>query len=86
MATFRSRLLWLATARVVVVTLLLGSAILVQFAAPGALPVTPFFLLIALTYALTAGYGLLLSGPSSGRGSSTPSWPSTRCWSRRWSR
>src|SRR5436190_2112808 len=60
MATFRSRLLWLATARVVVVTLLLGSAILVQFAAPGALPVTPFFLLIALTYALTAGYGLLL--------------------------
>jgi two-component system sensor histidine kinase PilS (NtrC family) len=60
MTTFRSRLLWLATARVVVVTLLLGSAILVQFAAPGDLPITPFFLLIALTYALTACYGLLL--------------------------
>jgi two-component system sensor histidine kinase PilS (NtrC family) len=48
------------TARVVVVTLLLGSAVLAQIKSPGSLPVNPFFFLIALTYGLTALYCLLL--------------------------
>jgi two-component system sensor histidine kinase PilS (NtrC family) len=56
----RRTLVWLLTARVAVVTLLLGSAILVQLKAPGTLPVDPFFFLIALTYGLTAVYILLL--------------------------
>jgi two-component system sensor histidine kinase PilS (NtrC family) len=46
--------------RVAVVTLLLGSAILIQINAPGSLPINPFFFLIGLTYALTFVYVLLL--------------------------
>jgi two-component system, NtrC family, sensor histidine kinase PilS len=57
----RRRLIWLITARVVVSTLLLGSAILLQIRAPGTLPADPFFLLIAFTYALTAIYAATLS-------------------------
>jgi two-component system, NtrC family, sensor histidine kinase PilS len=60
MSTLRSKLLWLMTARAVVVTLLLGSAILAQIKSPGSLPIDPFFFLIALTYGLTAIYSLLL--------------------------
>jgi two-component system sensor histidine kinase PilS (NtrC family) len=52
--------LWLIGGRVAVVTLLLGSAILIQINAPGSLPINPFFFLIGLTYALTVVYVLLL--------------------------
>ena len=52
----RSRLSTLIAVRVVVSTLLLGSATLVQLNRPGALPVDPFFFLIGLTYALSVAY------------------------------
>lgn len=52
----RRRLIWLMGARVVVATLLLGTAVLLQISAPGTLPADPFFLLIALTFALTVMY------------------------------
>jgi two-component system, NtrC family, sensor histidine kinase PilS len=58
---FRRRLLWLIGGRAVVVTLLLGTAILMDdLSAPGSLPINPFFFLIGLTYALTLVYVLLL--------------------------
>ena len=57
---FRRRVLWLIGGRAAVVTLLLGSAILIQIQAPGSLPIDPFFFLIGLTYALTVVYILLL--------------------------
>ncbi len=56
----RRRLLWLLGGRLAVVTLLLGSATLIQINAPGSLPIDPFFFLIGLTYALTLVYVLLL--------------------------
>ncbi len=60
-ALLRRRLVWLITTRVVVVTLLLGTAIVMEdLSAPGALPIDPFFFLIGLTYALTLVYVLLL--------------------------
>ena len=59
-STLRSKLLWLMTARAVVVTLLLGSAILAQIKSPGSLPIDPFSFLIAVTYGLTVVYSLLL--------------------------
>jgi two-component system sensor histidine kinase PilS (NtrC family) len=52
----RSRLFTLIAVRVVVSTVLLGSAILVQLKSPGAFPVDPFFFLIGLTYALSVVY------------------------------
>ena len=52
----RSRLSTLIAVRVVVSTLLLGSAILVQLSRPGAFPIDPFFFLIGLTYALSVIY------------------------------
>ena len=52
----RSRLSTLIAARVVLVTLLMGSAILIQISRPGAFPVDPFFALIGLTYALSMFY------------------------------
>ena len=52
----RSRLSTLIAARVVIGTLLLGSAILIQISRPGAFPVDPFFTLIGLTYALSVVY------------------------------
>jgi two-component system sensor histidine kinase PilS (NtrC family) len=52
----RSRLSTLITVRVVVSTLLLGSAILVQISRPGSFPIDPFFFLIGLTYALSVVY------------------------------
>ena len=49
-----AKLLWLIAGRAAVVTLLLGSAILIQFTSPGvAADRYPFFALIGLTYALT---------------------------------
>lgn len=52
----RSRLSTLIAVRVVVGTLLLGSAILIQINRPGAFPVNPFFFLIGLTYGLSVVY------------------------------
>ena len=43
-----------------VITLLLGSAILIQLKSPGAFPIDPFFVLIGITYALTAVYSVAL--------------------------
>jgi two-component system, NtrC family, sensor histidine kinase PilS len=57
----RRRLIWLIAARVIVSTLLLGSAILLEIRAPGTLPADPFFLLIAFTYALTGLVAVTLS-------------------------
>ena len=52
----RSRLSTLIAVRVIVSTLLLGSATLVQINRPGTLLVDPFFFLIGLTYALSVVY------------------------------
>ena len=52
----RARLSMLIAVRVVVGTLLLGWAILLQINTPGAFPVDPLFLLIGLTYALSVVY------------------------------
>jgi two-component system, NtrC family, sensor histidine kinase PilS len=60
MATLRGKLLWLIGGRAAAITLLLGSAILIQLKSPGALPIDPFFFLIGLTYALTVVYVALL--------------------------
>jgi two-component system, NtrC family, sensor histidine kinase PilS len=56
----RRRLLWLIGGRAVVVTLLLGSAIITQIKGPGSPAIDPFFFLIGLTYGLTVVYVLLL--------------------------
>ena len=47
----RRKLLWLIGGRAGVITLLLGSAILIQLKSPGSFPIDPFFALIGLTYA-----------------------------------
>ena len=52
----RGRLSTLIAVRLVLSTLLLGSAIVVQVSRPGALPVDPFFFMIGLTYALSVVY------------------------------
>jgi two-component system, NtrC family, sensor histidine kinase PilS len=52
----RSRLSTLIAVRVVVGTVLLGSALLVEINRPGAFPRDPLFLLIGLTYALSVLY------------------------------
>ena len=52
----RARLSKLIAVRVVVSTLLLGTAILIEVNRPGAFPVDPFFYLISLTYALSVVY------------------------------
>jgi two-component system sensor histidine kinase PilS (NtrC family) len=52
----RSRLSTIIAARVVLVTLLMGTAILIQINRPGSFPVDPFFALIGLTYALSVFY------------------------------
>ena len=56
--TLRRRLTWLMGARVVVATVLLGTAVLLQLVVPGTLPADPFFLLVSLTFALTLVYAL----------------------------
>ena len=61
MSSLRKKLLWLIAGRAAAITLLLGSAILIQIKSPGSLPIDPFFLLIGLTYALTAAYSLALN-------------------------
>jgi two-component system, NtrC family, sensor histidine kinase PilS len=52
----RGRLSTLIAVRVVVGTVLLGSAILVQLSRPGSFLIDPFFFLIGLTYALSVIY------------------------------
>ena len=59
-ATLRRKLLWLIAGRAAVITLLLGSAILILTRQPDAFAIDPFFFLIGLTYALTAAYSLAL--------------------------
>jgi two-component system sensor histidine kinase PilS (NtrC family) len=59
-ASIRRKLLWLIAGRAAVITLLLGSAILIQIKSPGSLPIDPFFFIIGLTYALTVVYSLAL--------------------------
>lgn len=60
MNNIRAKLLWLIAGRAAVITLLLGSAILIRIKFPGAIvfPIDPFFILIGITYALTALYTL----------------------------
>src|SRR5918993_2445579 len=60
MNPLRKKLLWLIASRAAAVTLLLGSAILIQIKSPGALPIDPFFLVIGVTYALTVVYSVVL--------------------------
>jgi two-component system, NtrC family, sensor histidine kinase PilS len=60
MTTLRAKLLWLIGGRAAVITLLLGSALLIRLKFPGAFPIDPFFLLIGITYAVTALYTVAL--------------------------
>ena len=60
MHTLKAKLVWLMIGRAAVITLLLGSALLVRLKFPGAFPIDPFFVLIGITYALTAVYALAL--------------------------
>jgi len=52
----RSRLATLIAVRVIVSTVLLGFAVLIQLNRPGAFPIDPFFFLIGVTYALSLAY------------------------------
>src|SRR5688572_26157878 len=52
----RRRLATLIFVRLLVSSVLLGSAIVIEVSRPGVLPVNPFFFLIGLTYALSAAY------------------------------
>src|SRR5262245_42727425 len=56
----RRKVAWLIAVRVVIGTILMGSAIVVQFAAPGSFPVNPIFVLIGTMYALTIAYAVTL--------------------------
>lgn len=57
----RRKLLWVIAARAALITIVLGSAILVQIRTPQASVGDPFFFLIGLTYALTVAYALTVS-------------------------
>ena len=57
----RRKVAWLIAVRVVVSTLLLGSATIARIATPSPLAIDPFFLLAGLTYALTIASALSLS-------------------------
>jgi two-component system, NtrC family, sensor histidine kinase PilS len=56
----KRKLAWLIAARALISTVLLGGATVFQVKAPGSFPVDPFFLLIALTYALAIAYAVTL--------------------------
>jgi len=56
----RRKLAWLIGIRTAIGTVLLGTGILIHVDAPGVLPLSPFFLLISLIYALTLAYALTL--------------------------
>ena len=51
----RQRLAAHTALRLVVATVLLGLAVVVQVRAPGALPINPFFVLIGATFAVSMG-------------------------------
>ena len=54
--TLRERLAVHIAVRLLVATVLLGTAVIVQLRSPGALPIEPFFYLVALTYAVSLGF------------------------------
>jgi len=54
--TMRSRVSPFVAGRVVISTIILGSATLVQLSVPGAFPINPFYFLIGLTYGLSVVY------------------------------
>jgi two-component system sensor histidine kinase PilS (NtrC family) len=56
----RRNVAWLIAFRVVITTILLGSATIMRVTVPQSFAVDPFFFLIGLTYALTIGYALAL--------------------------
>jgi two-component system sensor histidine kinase PilS (NtrC family) len=56
----RRNVAWLIAFRVVITTILLGSATIMRVTVEGSFAIDPFFFLIGLTYALTIGYALAL--------------------------
>jgi two-component system, NtrC family, sensor histidine kinase PilS len=56
----RRNIAWLIAIRVVISTILLGSATVMRVTEAGSFAVDPFFFLIGLTYALSIGYALML--------------------------
>ena len=56
----RKNVAWLIAIRVVISTILLGSATFIRVTDAGSFAADPFFFLIGLTYALTIGYALAL--------------------------
>jgi two-component system, NtrC family, sensor histidine kinase PilS len=58
--SLRRKLLWMIGGRAAAITVLLGSAILIQLRAYGSFPIDPFFALIGLTYGLTVVWALTL--------------------------
>ena len=54
--TLRRRLAVHIAVRLLVATVLLGAAVVVQLRSPGALPINPFFFLVGLTYAVSLGF------------------------------
>ena len=78
----RSRLTTLISVRVVLSTLMLGSAVFIQMSRPGALAInpTPLFFLIGLTYALSIVYFLTLRFVERLQWLRMCSCPSTPCW------
>jgi two-component system sensor histidine kinase PilS (NtrC family) len=54
--TLRRRLAVHIAVRLLVASVLLGAAVVVELRAPGALPINPFFSLVALTFAVSLGF------------------------------
>jgi two-component system sensor histidine kinase PilS (NtrC family) len=54
--TLRRRLAVHIAVRLLVATVLLGAAVIVQVRTPGALPIDPFYFLVGLTYAVSLGF------------------------------
>jgi two-component system sensor histidine kinase PilS (NtrC family) len=54
--TLRRRLAVHIAVRLLVATVLLGAAVIVQVRTPGALPINPFYFLVGLTYAVSLGF------------------------------
>jgi two-component system, NtrC family, sensor histidine kinase PilS len=54
--TLRRRLAVHIAVRLLVATVLLGAAVIVQLRTPGALPINPFYFLVGLTFAVSLGF------------------------------
>jgi len=54
--TLRRRLAVHIAVRLLVATVLLGAAVVVQLRSPGALPINPFYFLVGLTFAVSLGF------------------------------